>query len=119
MTSAPTGTGLQVLARHVAAVNASVTGWGIYKLTADLAPDCIMQFEGIPVGPFKGREAIADAYRANPPDDTIVVLDATFKPGRVEATYAWSQKPEQPAGRLLLDLDGELITNWTVDYWTA
>ena len=31
--------------------------------------------EGIPVGPFRGREAIAAAYRAQPPDDEIELLD--------------------------------------------
>jgi hypothetical protein len=118
MTTAPPSGGLQVLARHVAAVNSTVNGWGVHKLTSDLAPDCTMLFEGIPVGPFEGREAIAEAYRTNPPDDTIEVLEATFKPARVEATYAWSQKPDQAAGRILLDLEGELITKWIVEYWT-
>jgi hypothetical protein len=35
---------------------------------------------GVSVGPFRGREAIADAYRSRPPDDEIRLLT----PPRVE-----------------------------------
>jgi hypothetical protein len=34
-----------------------------------LAPDAELEFTGIPVGPFAGREAIGEAYRVQPPDD--------------------------------------------------
>lgn len=87
-------------------------------MVAGLADVCVMTFIGVPVGPFEGRTAIADAYAANPPDDAIVVLDATFAPGTVAATYAWSQAPDRPAGRLVLELGGKLISAVTVDYWT-
>ena len=34
------------------------------------APDGVLRFEGVPVGPFVGRAAIAAAYDERPPDDT-------------------------------------------------
>jgi steroid delta-isomerase len=64
--------------------------------------DAELSFEGIPVGPFVGRDAIGEAYRAQPPDDEIVLLDG-------DGTYAWAGQPEVPAGQLFLtERDGEI-----------
>ena len=66
-----------------------------------LSDDCELEFVGIPVGPFRGRAAIGDAYRAQPPDDEIVLLD-----GR---RYAWASEPSRPAGELhLAERDGKI-----------
>jgi steroid delta-isomerase len=66
------------------------------------AEDAEMVFEGIPVGPFQGRDAISGAYAAQPPDDEIVLLDP-------DGTYAWSKNPETPAGQMFLtERDGEI-----------
>jgi steroid Delta-isomerase len=66
------------------------------------AEDAELVFEGIPVGPFNGREAIASAYAEQPPDDAIVLLDS-------EGTYAWANEPEVPAGRMFLtERNGEI-----------
>jgi hypothetical protein len=60
-----------------------------------------LEFVGIPVGPFRGREAIGEAYRAQPPDDELVLLDGL--------RYAWSREPERPAGELHLEeRDGKI-----------
>ncbi|MEU4396315.1 hypothetical protein [Kribbella sp. NPDC023855] len=107
----------QILDRHIAAVNAVAAGGDAEQLAGGLTADCTMTFVGIPVGPFEGREAVVAAYRANPPDDQVVVLDSSFGEGRIEATYAWSAEPDRPAGRVLLELDGDLVKAWTVDYW--
>ncbi len=65
--------------------------------------DAELRFEGIPVGPFVGRDAIAEAYRTQPPDDEIVLLDA-------DGTYAWANEPEIPAGQMFLtERDGEIV----------
>lgn len=60
-----------------------------------LTDDCELEFVGIPVGPFHGRDAIGDAYRTQPPDDELVLLDDT--------RYAWAREPERPAGELHLE----------------
>ena len=66
-----------------------------------LTEDCELEFVGIPVGPFRGRDAIAAAYRAQPPDDEFVLLD-----GR---RYAWAREPGRPAGELHLEYrDGKV-----------
>jgi steroid Delta-isomerase len=66
------------------------------------AADAELVFEGIPVGPFHGRQAIGEAYASQPPDDEIVLLDG-------DGTYAWSKEPEVSAGQMLLtERDGEI-----------
>ncbi len=71
-------------------------------MVAAFSNDAELDFEGIPVGPFAGREAIGDAYAAQPPDDEIVLLDDA---GR----YAWSKEPTVPAGQMFLtERDGEI-----------
>ncbi len=109
---------LRALGAHVEAMNAGVAGKGFDAMAAGLTDGRVMTFIGVPVGPFEGRAAIAGSYAATPPDDAIVVLDATFAPGNVTATYAWSKAPDLRAGRLILELDGTLISAVTVDYWT-
>ena len=59
----------------------------------------MLEFVGIPVGPFVGKEAIAAAYRTQPPDDELVVLEPL---GECAVVYAWSREPARPAGELHL-----------------
>ena len=77
-----------------------------------------MRFEGIPVGPFRGREAIERAYSMHPPDDEIVVLNVKEELGRnvITCEYAWSKKPKIRAGELILTCRGETIEKLTVRY---
>jgi steroid delta-isomerase len=71
-------------------------------MVAAFAEDAELVFEGIPVGPFAGRDAIGEAYAAQPPDDEIVLLDG-------DGTYAWAKEPDVPAGRMfLIEREGEI-----------
>jgi hypothetical protein len=71
-------------------------------MLAAFSEDAELVFEGIPVGPFSGREAISQAYSAMPPDDEIVLLEA-------DGTYAWAKQPGIPAGQMFLtERDGEI-----------
>jgi steroid delta-isomerase len=91
-----------MLEAHVDRFNHGVRSGDFGPMVAAFADDAELVFEGIPVGPFVGREAIAEAYRAQPPNDEIVLLDG-------EGTYAWASAPEIPAGRMLLtERDGEI-----------
>ena len=73
-----------------------------------LTDDCELEFVGIPVGPFHGRDAIGEAYRAQPPDDAIVMLD--------EVRYAWASEPERPAGELHLERRDGMVSRIRVLY---
>jgi hypothetical protein len=66
------------------------------------ADDAELSFDGVPVGPFSGREAIARGYRERPPDDEVVIFGADEEDGRVVARYGWLREPGKVAGRMLV-----------------
>ena len=93
---------MSLLGEHVERFNAGVRSGDFGPMVAAFAEDAELVFEGIPVGPFAGREAIGEAYAAQPPDDEIVLLDG-------DGTYAWAGEPDVPAGQMLLtEHDGEI-----------
>jgi steroid delta-isomerase len=84
-----------MLFEHVERFNRGVRSGEFGEMVSFFAEDAELVFDGIPVGPFVGRDAIEAAYREQPPDDEIVLLDE-------DGTYAWSSEPDLPAGRLFL-----------------
>jgi steroid Delta-isomerase len=93
---------LSLLEEHVERFNAAVRSGDFGPMVAAFSEDAELVFEGIPVGPFAGRQAIGEAYAAQPPDDEIVLLDG-------DGTYAWAKQPAVPAGQMLLtEHDGEI-----------
>ena len=87
--------------------NSSVRSSDWEPLLKLLTPDAELEFVGIPVGPFVGREAIGEAYRVQPPDDELVLLE---RHGDSSAVYAWARQPNPPAGELHLELrDGAIV----------
>src|SRR5688572_8672498 len=91
-----------MLTEHVERFNAGFGSGDFGPMVAAFSEDAELVFEGIPVGPFVGREAIGEAYRAQPPDDEIVLLDQ-------DGTYAWASVPNVPAGQIFLtERDGEI-----------
>ncbi len=77
-----------------------------------------MRFEGIPVGPFKGRTAIMQAYAMQPPDDQIVLLSSRRKADENEiiGEYAWLKDPTVRAGELRITAAGGKIVKLTIHY---
>ncbi len=61
-----------------------------------------MYFEGVPVGPFVGRDAISAAYRDQPPDDEVEIFDADERDGVIVARYAWLRDEGRRAGEMRL-----------------
>ena len=71
--------------------------------------DAELAFEGVPVGPFAGRDEIAAAYRERPPDDEVLIFGVDEEEGRVIARYGWLREPAKQAGRMLVTpRDGKL-----------
>ena len=58
---------------HVDKFNAAIGSGDWTAFAARFAPDAVMRFENVSVGPFAGRDAIEQGYREQPPDDTISV----------------------------------------------
>jgi steroid delta-isomerase len=84
-----------MLEAHVARFNDGVRTGDFGPMVEAFSEDAELVFEGIPVGPFAGREAIGEAYAAQPPTDEIVLLDA-------DGTYAWASAPDVPAGQMFV-----------------
>jgi steroid Delta-isomerase len=94
---------LMNLQTHVERFNRGVRTGDFGEMVSFFAEDAELVFEGIPVGPFVGREAIAAAYATQPPDDEIVLLDG-------DGTYAWANEPARPAGQLFItEREGEIV----------
>ena len=91
-----------MIAEHVERFNRGVRSGDFGEMVSFFADDAELVFEGIPVGPFVGRDAIGEAYAAQPPDDEIILLDG-------DGTYAWAKEAAIPAGQMsLTERDGEI-----------
>jgi steroid Delta-isomerase len=80
------------------------------RMLEQFTEDAELAFEGVPVGPFRGKPAIEQAYAEQPPDDEIVIL-RTRESGDnlVVADYAWRANPSARAGSMILRLrDAEI-----------
>jgi steroid delta-isomerase len=96
---------------HIDRFNEAVTSGDWSAFLATLAPDAVMTFVGPPIGPFTGRAAIAAAYAADPPDDTMHVVEVdTTGPADV-ILFEWTRGG---TGTLTLQRAAGLITHLTV-----
>jgi hypothetical protein len=104
---------MELLAAHVASFNHGVRTGEWQPMLARFDDDATMEFVGVAAGPFHGRDAIAEAYRSQPPDDELVVLEDR---GDGTARYAWARTPATAAGELRLTADGGRITRLVVTF---
>jgi steroid Delta-isomerase len=110
---------MQVLHDHIERFNAGVTLGDFRPMVEAFSEDAEMTFEGVPVGPFRGRDAIGAAYRERPPDDQIKILDASEPaPGEIVAEYAWAGQPATRSGEMRLSHRDGQITRLVVTFDT-
>jgi steroid delta-isomerase len=106
----------RLLHDHVESFNAGVRS-GEWRPMLERFDDAAeMEFRGIPVGPYHGREAIEEAYRTQPPDDELRILEERERDGRLEARYAWLAEPDVAAGEMLLTPRYGLIRRLVVTF---
>ena len=105
-----------VLRAHVGRFNDGVRSGDYGDMVRGFTPDAEMLFEGIPVGPFLGRDAIAEAYVQQPPSDEIRLLGVPLvEADSVESAYAWAREGRR-AGRLIATVDDGLISRLVVTF---
>jgi steroid Delta-isomerase len=98
-----------MLAEHVERFNEAVRSGDYTPMLAAFATDAEMLFEGVPAGPFVGRDAIAAAYAAQPPDDEVVLLGELRVEGEIEESdYAWAAEGTRAGRMILTSRDGEI-----------
>jgi ketosteroid isomerase-like protein len=84
----------EFVADYVAVFNAAVTSGDYSPLLARYADNAVLRFENVPPEAgsleFAGRNAIADAYAQNPPDDQIDITGEPVDRGdHVTVGFAW------------------------------
>jgi steroid delta-isomerase len=106
-----------LLERHVELFNQGVRSGDFGPMLADFTDDAELVFEGVPAGPFHGKDAIAAAYASNPPDDEIDVLSSEqADDGTIVARYAWRADGGSPSGRMIFTTRGEQIARLVVTF---
>ncbi len=86
----------ELLRRYVEEHNAVVREGSSKGLVSVFDEDAEMCFEGISVGPFTGRDAIAAAILARPPSDELTIGRIIEDDERAIVPYAW--KNDQASG---------------------
>jgi steroid delta-isomerase len=111
------GGGAALLRRYIARLNHGVRSGDFTSMLAELTADAELVFEGIPVGPFRGRAAIGAAYRLQPPDDELELLGVEDDgQGGASGSYAWSERPGVVAGEVHVTTRGGRIARVLVRY---
>src|SRR5262245_6461167 len=84
----------ELLQAHVERFNEGVRSGDFSRMLEQFTDSAELEFEGVPVGPFRGKQAIAKAYADDPPDDEVVLL-RTRESGDdfLVADYAWTAEP--------------------------
>ena len=100
---------------HVAVFNRAVATrqWG--ELVDLFDADAVMEFVGAPAPPVRGREAIAAAYAADGPDDTIELTGPVTREGAEEVVpYRWQGTGR--TGTMRATVDGERLRRLVVTF---
>lgn len=105
-----------LLRRHVDAFNEGVRSGDFAPMIERFTDDAELAFVGVPVGPFLGREAIAEAYRLQPPDDEIEVLDVVRTGPEIGAVYAWRRDDGRRAGTMTIAPRGDRIARLLITF---
>lgn len=91
-----------LLQRHLELCNLGVRE-GHFAAFVDLfCGDAVMRLAGVPIGPLDGRDEIAEAYRRQPPDDTMRLLRSRVAAGPILAEFAWERTPDRRGGDVIL-----------------
>ena len=74
---------------HFRLFNEAVRGRDWTAFVATFTPDAVMRFDGVPVGPYLGRDQIAQAYAERPPSDTMCCVSDTRDGDDDVIRFAW------------------------------
>ena len=107
---------MTLLEQHVEWFNHGVRSGDFAPMLEQFTDDAELVFEGVPAGPFHGKEAIAAAYASSPPDDEVDVLSSEREDETIVARYAWRADNGRPAGRMILTTRGEQIARLVVTF---
>jgi steroid Delta-isomerase len=108
--------GLELLTEHLARFNEAVRSGDFDPMLELFSEDAELAFEGVPVGPFHGLDAIRQAYRESPPDDQIDALAAHAADDTVVAAYSWRHDVGRRSGEMRLTVRNGRIARLLVTF---
>jgi len=74
---------------HFRLFNEAVRSHDWAAFLATFTPDAVMRFDGVPVGPYVGRDQIARAYAEQPPSDTMTCVSDARDGDHDVVRFAW------------------------------
>jgi hypothetical protein len=91
-----------LLHRHVERYNHGIDTGDWAPMVDGFEDDAEMHFHGPRHEQYSGRDAIADAYAKQPPDDHIDIMSTEERDGGIIARYRWRNGGTEPAGEMQL-----------------
>jgi steroid Delta-isomerase len=104
------------LDRYIATHNAAVRSGDWAAFSEWFTDDSEVRFEGVPVGPFRGRDEIRAAYESRPPDDEVEIRNVTTDGKRTVADYGWAADKGVRAGELRVIWDEDRISELVITF---
>jgi hypothetical protein len=105
------------LERHVETFNAAVRTGDFGPLVALFDEEATLEFDGVPVGPFRGRAAIAAAYSSRPPTDTMTILGVrSDADGTIVEEFSWAADGGTRSGTMRLTVERDRIRRLVVSF---
>ena len=101
------------VSQHVAAFNVAVESGEWTRFADRFAVDAVMRFTNVPAGPFSGRDEIARGYAAQPPDETMSILDISSAGQTDTVRFAWASGA---TGTMLLTWRDQLISQLVISF---
>jgi len=101
---------------YVEAHNAAVRSGEWEAFSRWFTDDAEVRFEGVPVGPFRGRDEIRAAYESRPPDDEVEVRNVRSEGDTTVADYGWLADEGVRAGELRVTWEDELIRELVITF---
>jgi hypothetical protein len=101
---------------YIEAHNAAVRSGEWEAFSRWFTDDAEVRFEGVPVGPFRGRDEIRATYESRPPDDEVEVRNVRSEGDRTVADYGWLADDGVRAGELRVTWEDELIRELVITF---
>ena len=80
----------EAVREHERLFNEAVRAGDFTEFMKTFSDDAMMGFDGVPIGPYRGREAIAEAYATRPPDDTMSIWSIEeVAPDTADVRFDW------------------------------
>lgn len=103
-----------LLERHVELFNEAVRTGDYDELAGTFTDDAVLRFDDFPIGPFRGRAAIADAYAAQPNDTMALMAMETVGEDAVRASFDWDNTGG--GGQMYLRWSGGRLAELVIEF---